>query len=195
MPNKRTRPLTIEEFHIIDEAMHKGGIGFRPNDKIATALTLEANLGMRIEDILDLSLDKIVKNGNKRRLDIIEKKTGKRKNSVVQNEIYEFLIEYCKRHNIEKYELLFPFGERHVQKYLATVVWYLDLEDYNKISTHSYRKLYGTTMYYNNGKDIELVRRLLNHSSTKVTQVYIGITDAQMESAIENHTILPTQLI
>lgn len=191
MANKRTRPLTIEEFHQIDQAMHKGGIGFRPNDKIATALALEANLGIRIEDILDLSLNKIVKNGNKRRLNMIEKKTGKQRNFVVPKEIYTFMVNYCNRYGIAPEEKLFPFGERHVQKYLATVVWYLDLEDYEMISTHSYRKLYGTTMYYNNGKDIELVRRLFNHSSTRITQTYIGVTDAQMENAIENHTILP----
>lgn len=191
MPNKRTRPLTVDEYYEIDKAMHRGGIGFRANDRIATALTLEANLGLRIEDILELSLNKIVKHGNKRRLDIIEKKTGKKRDFTVPNEIYKFIVDYCKKYDIAPNEKLFDFGERNVQKYLATVVWYLELENYEMISTHSYRKLYGTTMYYNNGKNIELVRRLFNHSSVRVTQTYIGVTDTQIEKAIENHKILP----
>jgi hypothetical protein len=31
--------------------MYSGGVGFRSNIRIATILTLEANLGIRIEDI------------------------------------------------------------------------------------------------------------------------------------------------
>ena len=50
--NKRTVALTTEQYKEIISAMKKGFIGHRPNQAAATALMLEANLGLRISDIL-----------------------------------------------------------------------------------------------------------------------------------------------
>ena len=58
------------------------------------------------------------------------------------------------------------------------------------ISTHSFRKWYATEIYRNNGYDIALVQRLLQHSSAAVTQRYIGIEPQRIEKAIENHVEL-----
>lgn len=57
--------------------MKKGFSGSRPHHEIATALMLEANLGLRISDILKLRLSDIVKDGERYRLAITEQKTGK----------------------------------------------------------------------------------------------------------------------
>ena len=40
--------------------MKEGGCGFRPNERVATALVLEGNLGLRISDIIRLRLCDIV---------------------------------------------------------------------------------------------------------------------------------------
>ncbi|MDO4983721.1 MAG: tyrosine-type recombinase/integrase [Eubacteriales bacterium] len=58
------------------------------------------------------------------------------------------------------------------------------------ISTHSFRKWYATEIYKNNGYDITLVQRLLQHSSSAITQRYIGIEPERIEKAIEGHTQL-----
>ena len=58
------------------------------------------------------------------------------------------------------------------------------------ISTHSFRKWYATEIYKNNGYDITLVQRLLQHSSAAITQRYIGIEPERIEKAIEGHTQL-----
>ena len=42
----------------------------------------------------------------------------------------------------------------------------------------------------NNGYDIALVQRLLQHSSAAVTQRYIGIEPQKIEAAIEGHAKL-----
>ena len=63
-----------EQYEKIIKTMHEGGAGFRKNHRIATALVLEANLGLRIEDILELCPKDIVKDGNRYRLDIHEQK-------------------------------------------------------------------------------------------------------------------------
>ena len=72
MPNKKTKALTEEQYRDIIDTMRTGFSGCRPNNRIATALVLEANLGIRISDILNLKLKDIVKDGNRYRLDIIE---------------------------------------------------------------------------------------------------------------------------
>ena len=74
-----------------------------------------------------------------------------------------------------------------VQKILARVCDYLG---YEGISTHSFRKWYATEIYRNNGYDIALVQRLLQHSSAAVTQRYIGIEPQRIEKAIEGHAEL-----
>ena len=44
--NKRTTALTTEQYREIITTMKDGGAGFRPNERIATALVLEGNLGL-----------------------------------------------------------------------------------------------------------------------------------------------------
>ena len=54
--NKRTIALTTEQYKEIIQTMREGFCGCRPNERIATALVLEGNLGLRISDILSLRL-------------------------------------------------------------------------------------------------------------------------------------------
>ena len=61
MANKKTRALTVDEYNQIIDTMRTGFSGCRPNDRIATALIIEANLGIRISDILNLKLSDIRK--------------------------------------------------------------------------------------------------------------------------------------
>lgn len=58
--------------------MKQGFTGCRPNERIATALVVEGNLGLRISDILRLRLCDIVRDGVRYRLAIVEQKTGER---------------------------------------------------------------------------------------------------------------------
>ena len=50
MANKKSLALTKEQYENLIGSMRKGGNTFRANDRIATALVLEANLGLRIGD-------------------------------------------------------------------------------------------------------------------------------------------------
>lgn len=167
--------------------MKKGFTGSRPNDPIATALMLEANLGLRISDILRLRLSDIVKDGERYRLAITEQKTGKARTFTVPLALYQFIRCYCLDHAIPPEHRIFPLTERTVQRHLQQVCDYLG---YAGIGTHSFRKYYATEIYKNNGYNIALVQQLLQHSSTAVTQRYIGIQQQEVEKAIENHLIL-----
>lgn len=185
--NKKTKALTTEQYNEIISALKTGFCGCRPNERIATALVLEANLGLRISDILRLRLSDIVRDGDRYRLSIIEQKTGKQRDFTVPLVIRQYVENYCLRNGIRNDEVIFPITERAVQKQLAIACDYLG---YDGISTHSFRKWYATEIYKSNGYDIALIRRLLQHSSASTTQRYIGIEPQRIEQAIQNHAQL-----
>ena len=184
---KRTTALTTEQYREIITTMKEGGTGFRPTERVATALVLEGNLGIRSSDIVRLHLSDIVNDGNRYRLAITEQKTGKQRVFTVPLVIYQYMENYCLRNGIGRNDLMFPLTTRAMQKQLAIVCEYLG---YEGISTHSFRKFYATDIYLKNNCDIALVQRLLQHSSAAVTQRYIGIEPQRIEKAIEGHAEL-----
>ena len=101
MANKKSLALTKEQYENLIGSMRKGGNTFRANDRIATALVLEANLGLRIGDILKLRLQDIVLDGGRYRLDITEEKTQKKRIFTVPQPIYQYLRVYCIDHDIK----------------------------------------------------------------------------------------------
>ena len=185
--NKKTLALTTEQYTDIIDTMRKGFSGCRPNHRAATALVIEANLGLRISDILNLKLNDIVKDGDRYRLDITEQKTGKKRTFTVLTELYNYIKIYCLENNIKPHEIIFPIFERAVQKQLKIVCDYLG---YDGISTHSFRKFFATNVYMNNDYNIVIVQRLLQHSTPEVTQKYIGIEPKAIEDALAKHSCL-----
>ena len=185
--NKKTKALTTEQYKEIIQTMKEGFCGCRPNERVATALVLEGNLGLRISDIVKLRLCDIVLDGDRYRLEIVEQKTGKRRVFTVPLVIQQYIENYCLRNGLRRDELIFPLTERAIQKQLKIVCDYLGFEG---ISTHSFRKWYATEIYKNSGYDIALVQRLLQHSSAAVTQRYIGIEPQRIEAAIQGHAQL-----
>lgn len=77
--NKKTKALTTEQYKEIIQTMNEGFAGCRPNERIAIILVLEGNWGLRISDILKLRLCDIIRDGNRYRLEITEKETGKQR--------------------------------------------------------------------------------------------------------------------
>uniref|UniRef100_UPI001F1644CD tyrosine-type recombinase/integrase n=1 Tax=Roseburia hominis TaxID=301301 RepID=UPI001F1644CD len=187
--NKKTIALTEEQYKNIISTMRAGfvcsdGHVVKPNKKIATALTLEANLGLRISDILQLRLSAIIRDGDRYRLNIVEQKTKKKREFTVPTDIYIYIQNYALENNINPAAKLFDIGERAVNKHLHLVCDYLG---YEGIGSHSFRKYFATSIYVNNNYDINLVRVLLQHSSTVTTQRYIGIQNKNIEDALQNH--------
>lgn len=190
--NKKTVALTAEQYEKIIKTMISGFNDtdqnvVKPNKRIATALTLEANLGLRIGDILKLRLSGIVRDGDRYRLDIIEQKTGKKREFTVPLEIYVYIQNYALENNIKATAKLFEISERAVNKHLQKVCTHLG---FSGIGSHSFRKFFATSIYNNNKHDINLVRVLLQHSSIAVTQRYIGIQSEEIEEALQKHVHL-----
>lgn len=183
----RYQTLAISEHNYRDliECIRYGytdneGVKHRPNIQLATILILEANLGCRIGDILNLTTDSIILDGSIYKLNITEQKTGKKRCFIVPKPVKAFIDDYIRNANIYRGPL-FDITAQAVWKQLRAVTGYLNLEN---TSTHSFRKMAACSLYEASGHDIETVCEFLNHSSTAVTRAYIKRSDAQLESAI-----------
>lgn len=182
-----TRPIEIKEYQEVIRLMNEGFTyevegkekTFRPNYQVALALQLQASLGLRIGDVLDLRL-KNFKNG---KLEITEDKTDKLQYRDIDAGITNAVYQYAVENNIKNNDKLFNIGVRAVQKQLKIVTDYLGLEN---ISTHSFRKLYAVTAYEDNNNNIELVKELLNHTSIATTQRYIRVSQQAINKASKN---------
>lgn len=193
MANKTTRPVTQDEFEKVIATTMRGfqtptGVQVKPSRKMATIYTVEANLGLRISDILGLKLSDIIQESGRYHLDMVEQKTGKRRTFTVPAEIYAYIQSYAIEMGIKPTQKLFPITTRAVQKHLKMVAEQLGLTG---IGTHSFRKFFCTSIYNDNGFDIELCRTLMQHSSVAITQRYLGVQQKQVEDALNKHIKLP----
>lgn len=193
MANIKTRAIDRDEFELIIATIQQGfttnaGQRVRPNTRISAALILQANLGLRIGDIVRLRLSDFIYESGRYRLQIREQKTGKERTTTVPNEIYIFLQKYALEHNlINPKSRLFSLTVRAIQSHLKLAADYLGLEN---ISTHSFRKYFANSIYLQD-YNVELVRVLLNHSNVAVTQHYLSIDTKQVEQALLKHIVLP----
>ena len=187
----KTMTLTNEECASIITRCKNGfewdNIQYKSNNRIATILTLMANTGLRIGDILQLKLSSVIKDGDRYRFNIVEQKTGKERNFTVHDSIYNYMLNYAVDNKISRDARLFSLSERAVQKHLKAVCSSLGLIN---VSTHSFRKYFATTIYNNNNYNIAIVKELLQHSSIATTQRYIGIRQKDVETALNNHVNL-----
>lgn len=176
-----SRPITMDEYKLIIQTMYEGGLGFRPNPKIALLLQLEASCGLRVSDSKNICLNNIYKTSdNHYRLKVKEKKTGKHRDTFFFEDLYYKLSEYCIENGIKKDEPIFKITTRQVNKYLAAVVSYLDLGP--DIGTHSFRKLFSTELA--RLTDLHTVSIALNHSNINTTVRYIA-KNPNVDAALE----------
>lgn len=181
-----TRSIQKKQYQEMIETIREGytdfdGVKHRPNEQLATILILEANLGCRIGDIINMTTDSIIDDGGIFKLNIVEQKTGKKRNFIVPKQLKAFIDDYIRESNIYNGPL-FDIKAPAVWKQLRAVTSYMGLDN---ISTHSFRKMAACNLYEATGHDIEAVCEFLNHSSTKITREYIKRSDSQLEAAIE----------
>ena len=182
--NRRAaRPLEYDEYMTIITLCQKGftykdeyGVKhiFRPNKQLAMTFMLQANLGLRISDVLKLK-PSTFKND---KLEVIEKKTGKLQYRTINRNLKELIYEYALENNIKSNDYLIQVKVRAIQKQLAIIANYLNLTN---ISSHSFRKLFGVTVYNKTNGNIELLKELFNHSNIATTQRYIKVSQKQID--------------
>lgn len=185
---RAARPLELEEYIKIIELCKTGftyqdsrGVAhtFRPNTQLGMTFILQANLGLRISDVLKLK-PVTFKND---KLEIIEKKTGKLQYRTINKNLKEIIYEYAMENSIKSNDYLVKVKVRAIQKQLNIIVRFLGL---NNISSHSFRKLFGVTVYNQTNGNIELLKELFNHSSISTTQRYIKVSQKAIDEVSES---------
>ncbi|MEG1312637.1 MAG: tyrosine-type recombinase/integrase [Romboutsia sp.] len=180
---RAARPLEQDEYVSIINLCKNGftysdGYGveriFRPNKQLGMTFILQANLGLRISDVLKLK-PFTFKND---KLEVIEKKTGKLQYRTINKKLKEIIYEYAIENNIKNNDYLITVKVRAIQKQLSIITDYLGLSN---VSSHSFRKLFGVTVYNNTNGNIELLKELFNHSNISTTQRYIKVSQKEID--------------
>lgn len=146
---------------------------------------LGINSGLRISDLLKLTLDDVAERD---RISVKEEKTGKTKDFPLSDLCKKVIKEYLKNSNPQRW--LFP--SRKGEKPISRVQAYRILNEASQnvgireqIGTHSLRKTFGYWAY-KQGVDVTRIQYLLNHSAPSITLRYIGITRDELDDIYIN---------
>lgn len=181
---RAARPLERDEYEKIINLCKTGftyndeyGVPhvFRPNKQLGMTFILQATLGLRIADVMKLK-PVTFKND---KLEIIEKKTGKLQYRTINKNLKELIYEYAMENNIKSNDYIIKVTVRAIQKQLDIITKYLGLRN---ISSHSFRKLFGVTVYNQTNGNIELLKELFNHSDISTTQRYIKVSQKEIDA-------------
>lgn len=152
--------------------------------------------GLRISDILDLTIQDIEKDY----IEIYEKKTGKFKKFALKPKLKQELLDFAKKNKVEKY--LFksswylkegkPINRCQVYKIFNKCAKKIG---YNaKIGTHTMRKTFGYH-FYKQTHNVVLLQKIFNHSTPEVTLRYIGINQDLINQAYEKFDYSKKEII
>ncbi len=139
------------------------------------------NTALRISDLLSLTFEQVA--GSK--LTIQEGKTGKVREIALNSGARAIIEQRRKAHPDHTY--LFEVDSNRAKGKpvsrisVATAFKAVGDEMSLKLGTHSMRKTLGWMMH-SDGKSIEMICKVLNHSSPAVTMAYIGLTQAEIDA-------------
>ena len=147
------------------------------------------NTGLRISDLLKLKVSDI---RDKFHIIIAEKKTGKEKKFILNDQVQEVTNIFIQNKDDDEY--IFQ-SKRNRGKAIDRTVAYkilnsaadaIDLK--TKIGTHTLRKTFGYHLYQQT-KDVALLQYLFNHSSPSTTLRYIGINQDVADKILQNFNL------
>jgi len=165
---------TKEEIALVQTLLNKHG-----SEDMADIWKLGINVALRITDLLAVQFDQI--NMNKRELELMEQKTGKKRTVRLNDAAYE--IVQRRRAAFPDDTYLFqshsnraktsgkPLDRSSVARKFQEIGNIIDV----KLGTHSMRKTRGYMMF-KAGVSLAQIARVLNHSTPAVTMAYIGLT-------------------
>ena len=148
--------------------------------------------GLRIIDLLSLTWSQLL-DGDK--FTIYEKKTGKRR-VVKVNKGFQKHIKACydALHIENEDEKCFLSRKKMVYSTQRVNILFKQIKErYNlkidHFSTHSLRKTFGRKIYQSAGSDAPMalarLQNLYGHSSPKISLIYLGITQNELESTYD----------
>ncbi|NLV23124.1 MAG: site-specific integrase [Syntrophomonadaceae bacterium] len=150
---------------------------------------LGINTGLRISDLLQLTLGDVLdqKNRPAQQIVIKEQKTGKERKIILNDVVRKALQEaIASKKDVQLGDYLFksqkgdnrPISRVQAWQVLNNAARAVGIE--GRIGTHTLRKTFGYHAYQQ-GIDITLLQQLFGHSAPSITLRYIGITQDDID--------------
>jgi integrase len=161
----------------------------KPRDLLL--FTLGINNGIRTGDLLKLKVSdlKDLKPGDS--IQITESKTKKRNTLVVNKEVHKALRHFLTTQNPKDDEYLFQSRQKGHALTVMVVnrmikSWCKAINLPGNYGAHTLRKTFGYIQRTKFGVGFEVLCRRFNHSSPAITMRYLGITDQEVYSILQN---------
>jgi len=148
---------------------------------------LGINTGLRISDLLRLKVGDV---RGKTHIQIIEKKTDKRRRFLINDHLREAVEQYTADKRDDEY--LFR-AETHFRPITRTRAYQIlngaaRKVGLTEIGTHTLRKTFGYH-FYQRTKDVATLQQIFNHSHPSITLRYIGINQDLIDKAVEDFSL------
>jgi len=163
----------------------------KPHKKYQILWELSVGLGFRISDTLALSVVDVSNPDN----EITEKKTGKKRMVVLNDRLKQLVDEYIKEFDLKPEDKLIFANRKDGSKSEAIdkSQAYRKLQEIVnavcpevRFSNHTCRKTWAYQLYLNQNKNIAVVQKALNHSSSLTTADYIGLSRKELKEILIN---------
>lgn len=145
---------------------------------------LGLNSGLRVSDIVGLNVADVV---GKTHITIIEKKTKKLKSFLINNKLKSVLNDFTKGRNLDEPLFLGKQGKRlnrsQVYRFIVNTCKIVGVKAH--VSTHTMRRSFGYH-HYKKFKDLAMLQKIFNHSSQRITTMYIGIEQDEIDLSYKN---------
>lgn len=195
-PSGSTPIMKKEELYKIKDALtngltnKSGNITLKaPHEKYYILWSLSLGLGFRISDTLKLT----VKDVTSSNAEITEQKTGKRRMITVPTGLQPVLNTYIEKYNLKDNDKLIFANRKNGAKNKA-----IDKSQaYRKLreiveavcpdvqfSNHTTRKTWAYFLYLKEDKNIAIVQKALNHTSSLTTCDYIGLSKKELKETL-----------
>jgi integrase len=165
-----------------DKALNKGMKLIKTNENGSFGLLIVCgiNLGLRIDDLLKLSLEDL-RGGT---IAITEGKTKKKRNLVINDNIKKAMkyFDASKKGYAFKSQKQTAYSTQHVNRLMK-------VHFKGKVSSHSLRKSFGRRVWSNDNeseRSLIYLSELFNHSSTLTTRIYLGIRQEELDDIYLN---------
>ena len=150
---------------------------------------LSLGLGFRISDTLKLTVADVTGYDN----NIIEKKTGKERMVILNNKLQMIIDGYIEHYNLKPDDMLIfsksSSGSKkkaidRSQAYRKLKELVNNIDKNIRFSNHTLRKSWAYALYIANDKNIAIVQKALNHTSSLTTADYIGLSRQELKNIL-----------
>lgn len=190
------KPMAAEPIRSLKDIERIKAYLLKKNKRDYMLFTVGINIGLRIGDLLSLKIKDVYSDGMiKDKVCILEEKTGKFREFVLNNSAKEAILVYLNSlDNIKPNDYLFKsqkggaITKQQVHNIIKNTMKELNIK--GQYSSHTLRKTFSYQIYIQNIKTnpgiLNTLQKILNHSSPAITLSYIGITKEIIEDIYSN---------